>query len=71
MSATSTYSSQDEVHIAASKGDVAALETLRSAGMDLELMDDEGSTPAHLAARHGNLDALRFLKVLYTPSNIS
>eukprot|EP00898_Chlorokybus_atmophyticus_P006637 jgi/Chlat1/6975/Chrsp52S06651 len=46
---------------AASRGDVAQLRKIASAGFDPSAADYDGRAPLHLAAAKGNLDAVRYL----------
>lgn len=49
------------INKAATNGDVAQLESFRTAGYDIHLPDGMGNTPLHNAAFYGQLKAVNFL----------
>ena len=50
------------IHIAASMGNIEALEKILSLGVNIEAEDEEGLTPVFYAAQSESLDALNYLK---------
>ena len=52
---------QPIVHYAVTEGHLEALELLKSAGIDLDMLDAEGQTAFNRAVRTGKLDAIRSL----------
>lgn len=49
------------LHIAASRGDVRAVDILLRNGLDANMRGDMGNTPLHYACRNGHLDICKLL----------
>uniref|UniRef100_A0A1I8J392 ANK_REP_REGION domain-containing protein n=1 Tax=Macrostomum lignano TaxID=282301 RepID=A0A1I8J392_9PLAT len=52
-------------HFAAAVGSIEILQFLNDNGVRLDLLDADGATPAHLAARNGHLEALKLIQSLW------
>ena len=58
------------MHIAAKNGNVDLLKVLYQRGGDVNVQDDEGHTPVHVACRFGHLEILKALKMMNANPNI-